>query len=236
MKKRFLMLLIICIFASGCSAKNNVNEENTNQIQQKQQEIKEENISQVSCEELEQQTFFYESNKKLDYEERKQRINFYYDHCTRKNLDRWQSLGLEAIIIADQAETTAEKIKYLKISYENYLKSINDDGFMAASQAMGISKEYIKLKEYKTALMWAEKAIPYYEDSYEEKLISLPELLGDIYLGLGEDGSAYIQYTNALGNYNTELEKTDSITIKEHRNRVNRQLEMLENSKLINSP
>ena len=136
--------------------------------------------------------------------ERKKQIDYYYDHCTRENHDRWYSLGLEAIIVADQAETEQNKIKYLQLSHYNFAKTVKDDGFMAASQALAVGKEYYKINEYENALDWFEKARLYYDKTNHTKLEALPIFIGDTYLAMGQLMTATEFYSEAYENLCTE--------------------------------
>lgn len=214
MKKLFLFLAL-GILLCGCTKEIETPIANA----QQQREIKQ--VEQINCQELEKQTWDISyTNKRINYEERKKQIDYYYDRCTRENHDRWYSLGLEALIVADQVETEQEKIKYLQISYNNFAKSVKDDGFMAGLEAIAVGKEYYKINQYDEALKWYEKAKPYYEKVSHSKLGYLPVWMGDAYMAMGDYGSAYVLYNEGLDNFVNDINPLAQEHIEEIRGKI----------------
>lgn len=203
--KKFLICFIFCLLLSGCSETT----KNT-KVPSIEQKVKAEVIkNDISCNELEKQTWNLENlddiYKRIDYEERKKQIDYYFDRCVRENQDRWYALGLVAIEVSNQAESKQDKIKYLQISYENFNKSTIDDGFLTALQAIAIGKEYFKNDDYDNALKWFEKARFYYDKTNHTKLGALPEYIGDIDFAMGSYMTANGLYSEAYNNLCQEI-------------------------------
>ena len=205
MKKFYLIsLLLLSIIVCGCNVKD---------AQRDTKESDSKNISkdspkdadkkrEIDCEELENETFHLVINQsKIDYEARKKQINAFYDKCTRKNLDRWYSLGYEALSVSDQAVDENLKMHYLKIAYDNFKLTSVDDGFLAASEALAIGRKYYELKDWEHALVWMNKAIPYYQKSRRTMIKSLPMYIGDVYLEKNDYLNAQKMYKEALRNF-----------------------------------
>lgn len=202
--RKAILIVLLCVFLCGCSTRIKPQEQIINQQKDEQTNLVTEN--KINCMDLEKKTWnLYDVGKRIDYEQRKKEINYYYDACTRPNTDRWYSLGLEAIIAAEQAETEENKIKYLEYSYANFSKSLKSDGFMAASQAIATGKEYYKINQYEKALEWFEKAKPYYQKTKHTKLGALPVFIGDVYLALECPMTAIELYSEAYENLCTEI-------------------------------